>query len=192
VEDWKVEGSFRRGTIRQPGRGAAREFSLFVLLGLLALSACHPVAEPLPQITAQPATREAALTRAPSRTSTSAPTPFPGVSAALPAPVQALVYDPNDRRGAYALLTSNAIYHIQDRGQSWDRLPFPPPGRVVEKTGQDPKSTIMQAEILVSEYYPGRLIVRAGNALYRSDDSGQTWRELIDGWLSGQARPIAK
>jgi photosystem II stability/assembly factor-like uncharacterized protein len=95
--------------------------------------------------------------------------------------VQAFAYDPNDRRGAYALLTTNEIYHTRDRGQSWDRLPFPPPGRVMEKTGQDPKSTIMQAEILVSEYYPGLLIVRAGNALYRSDDSGQTWRELIDG-----------
>ncbi|MEJ2264192.1 MAG: hypothetical protein P8X95_12145, partial [Anaerolineales bacterium] len=163
--------------------------SLFFLLGLLLLSACKPVAEPPAQTATQPPTREAARTPTPKPASISSPTPLPDVSAPLPAPVQALAYDPNDRRGAYALLITSALYHTQDRGESWDRLPFPPVGWVIERTDQDPNATVMQGDILVSEYYPGLLILRAGNALYRSDDSGQTWRELIDGvavW-TGQA-----
>jgi hypothetical protein len=95
-------------------------------------------------------------------------------------PVLAFAGDPHDPRGAYALLASYDLFYTNDRGLTWQPLPFPPAG-----TGEDFLSTgqpypLAQPDLVAHTFQPGLLFARAGNSLYRSRDGGQTWQILLD------------
>lgn len=171
-------------------KGDRSRFGLAALVTVVTvLAACTklvPTATPLPPFTAtlQP-------TATPTLTPTPTPTPQPTFTATppsalsgLPAPVSSLAVDPHDRRAAYALLVTNALYRTTDRGQTWQPLALPAAVRPFEPP-PDPAYRnavflVPQQDVRITWVAPGRIFVRADQTLYRSDDRGTTWQTIQD------------
>ncbi len=151
---------------------------LYILMAILLLAACSPAATATP--TPTPAISSAAT---PQSTATRVPSSEADVET-LPAPVISLATDPHDRRAAYALLITNALYRTTDRGQTWQRLPLPAAEQSYESPldpGNPNRIALLpQRDIVITQVAPGRLYVRADGTLYRSDDRGATWQALQD------------
>lgn len=137
------------------------------------------------------ATTAPTLVATPSSTATAVPTPMPPpgpTSAAavseLPAPPISLVVDPFDQLGLYALLANNALYHTVDGGETWRKEPLPVLERPLEGTFDPARpnalSIIPQRDLVVTSVWPRRILLRAGQTLYRQDEGETEWRELLD------------
>jgi photosystem II stability/assembly factor-like uncharacterized protein len=101
----------------------------------------------------------------------------------LPAPPTSLATDPHDQRAAYALLVTNALYRTTDRGQTWQRLPLPvaeQPCRPLDPQNPNRVFPFPQQDVRATQAAPGRILVRANQSLYRSDDRGANWKLVQD------------
>ena len=169
-------------------------FGLFSLLLLAACSAAStPTRSPLPPTALPGATADSGedgrhATPTAISNSPTAPAPATRVPSgqapldqgALPAPVLAFAGDPHDPRGAYALLANYDLFYTNDRGLTWQALPFPPAGTGAELPLIGQPYPLAQPDLVAKSFRAGLLFARAGDSLYRSLDAGQTWEKLLD------------
>jgi photosystem II stability/assembly factor-like uncharacterized protein len=148
-----------------------------LLVFVLSWSIRNLIPSPAPAVpeTTTPTADQTAIT-------TSLPSPTPeriGFQHPFPETVISWAVDPLDQQNGYALLASNLLYRTNDSGITWEQLETPwselDPGTPAQA------NVLGQTEITVSDSTPGLLFVRAAEALYRSDDHGQSWRIIRDG-----------
>jgi photosystem II stability/assembly factor-like uncharacterized protein len=108
----------------------------------------------------------------------------PPTASELPAPPLALVVDPFDQLGLYALLRNHTLYHTVDGGETWRKVRLPVPERALDSEA-DPAfpnalSIWSQRDLAVTRVWPNCTYLRVDQTLYRRDEGETRWTPLLD------------
>jgi len=94
--------------------------------------------------------------------------------------VHSILVDPRDGRRVLAGVSCGGVWLTEDEGQSWEctstgmRADYMPPEQAYDLAIQDPHRIARCAAD------PDRLWCQHHNAMYRSDDGGRSWQEIMD------------